>query len=286
MRTYSRINEDYLDKTDIQLDDVNVVEDAREEIDAWLSDGSSLSFNLEILPDGFYPVSDRETLQQIIVLSMREFGPECDLNWVDVSDIEMMVDLFSGSRRNFNGDISRWDVSNVVAMAGLFYNSEFNGDISNWNVSNVTDMSNMFCGSKFNGDISKWNVSNVTNMCGMFIYSSFNGDVSKWDVSKVEDMSGMFSQTKFSGDVSRWNVSSATDMSYMFNKATEFNCDLSDWDVSRVRNMKSMFSDSSVDCDLSSWDVHSVLNHDEMFTRCPMWDMPDRHPKFPKRHIL
>ena len=46
--------------------------------------------------------------------------------------------------------------------------NNFNGDISKWNVSNVTDMSNMFYGSKFNRDISEWNVSNVNNMQQMF----------------------------------------------------------------------------------------------------------------------
>ena len=43
----------------------------------------------------------------------------------------------------------------------MFYKSEFNGDISKWNVSNVTNMRNMFDRSKFNSDISDWNVANV-----------------------------------------------------------------------------------------------------------------------------
>ena len=38
----------------------------------------------------------------------------------------------------FNGDISKWDVSNVESMNQMFYKSEFNGDISNWDVSKVT----------------------------------------------------------------------------------------------------------------------------------------------------
>ena len=43
----------------------------------------------------------------------------------------------------------------------MFYKSEFNGNIYKWNVSNVTNMVGMFYGSKFNGDISNWDVSNV-----------------------------------------------------------------------------------------------------------------------------
>jgi surface protein len=47
----------------------------------------------------------------------------------------------------------------------------FNGNISKWDVSNVRDMENMFkeC-EAFNCDISEWDVSNVTTM-----YSIFNG---------------------------------------------------------------------------------------------------------------
>jgi len=38
-------------------------------------------------------------------------------------------------------------------MYEMFKDSHFNGDISKWDVSNVTNMSSMFSGSKFNGDI-------------------------------------------------------------------------------------------------------------------------------------
>ena len=50
----------------------------------------------------------------------------------------------------------------------MFAYSKFNGDISNWDVSNVVDMGFMFYDAEFNGDISNWDVSNVTNMAGMF----------------------------------------------------------------------------------------------------------------------
>ena len=57
-------------------------------------------------------------------------------------------------------------------MSMLFYIRglrDFNEDISNWNVSNVTTMEGMFSGSKaFNQPIGEWNVSNCTNMEGMF----------------------------------------------------------------------------------------------------------------------
>ena len=65
-------------------------------------------------------------------------------------------------------------------MESMFYNSNFTGNISNWNVSNVIDMYYMFAFSKFNQDISKWDVSNVKNMLSMFNSSAFSKDISNW----------------------------------------------------------------------------------------------------------
>src|SRR5574344_780038 len=88
-----------------------------------------------------YHPKDKDELKQIIEERIKQEGPECDLNDIDVS--------------------------NITNMSGMFYGSNFNGDISKWDVSKVTDMRYMFCGSEFNGDISKWNVSKVNNMNGM-----------------------------------------------------------------------------------------------------------------------
>ena len=44
-------------------------------------------------------------------------------------------------------------------MGGMFYKSEFNGDISRWDVSHAENIDYMFSQSKFNGDISNWDVS-------------------------------------------------------------------------------------------------------------------------------
>ena len=71
--------------------------------------------------------------------------------------------------RNFNQDISSWDVSNVTDMRGMFESAiNFNQDISSWDVSSVFDMEAMFRSAiNFNQDISTWDVSNVRN-CGNF----------------------------------------------------------------------------------------------------------------------
>ena len=100
--------------------------------------------------------------------------------------------MFDTSR--FNGDISRWNVSNVTNMKKMFMHSEFFGDISQWNVSKVTNMNGMFWCSVFNGDISDWDVSNVTDMSQMFKKSNFKKNISKWDVRKVKKMNSIFSE--------------------------------------------------------------------------------------------
>ena len=108
------------------------------------------------------------------------------------SQLKELINKLIGER----GDIADLNDINTSDMSFLFYNSDFNGDISKWDVSNVTDMHDMFRYTKFtgeNGDISKWNVSNVTNMSYMFYgCKNFNADLNNWDVSNVINMRKMF----------------------------------------------------------------------------------------------
>ena len=108
-------------------------------------------------------------LRKLIDDRVREFGPNCDLNDLDVSHITSMNRLFYGS--DFNGNISKWDVSSVKDMAEMFAYSKFKGNISRWDTSNVEDMNSMFADSEFRGDISKWNVSKVKDTRWMFALS-------------------------------------------------------------------------------------------------------------------
>ena len=114
-------------------------------------------------------VKNKTHLQRLIKKEIKSYDPHCDLNHFDVSDIRDMSELFMNKQ-----------IKN------------FNGDISNWNTSNVQDMRAMFYCSLFNSDISNWDTSNVINMAGMFMYSHFDGDISGWDISSVVDMSRMF----------------------------------------------------------------------------------------------
>ena len=68
----------------------------------------------------------------------------------------------------FNGDISRWDVSAVTLMAQMFECSEFNGDISGWKIAKGAALDHMFAQSMFRGDISGWGLSEANSVIGMF----------------------------------------------------------------------------------------------------------------------
>lgn len=93
------------------------------------------------LPAASYKANNNE-IHSLVTNCVKIFGDNCNLNWIDVS--------------------------NVTNMSKLFEDSAFNGDISNWDVSNVTDMSVMFAWSNFNSDSYNWDVSNVTDKCKMF----------------------------------------------------------------------------------------------------------------------
>ncbi len=55
-------------------------------------------------------------------------------------------------------------------MSWMFCNAlAFNGDISKWDTSNVTSMEGMFMGaSVFEGDLNQWQTGKVTNMRDIF----------------------------------------------------------------------------------------------------------------------
>ena len=156
----------------------------------YIAEAFKINKNTKIQKYKYFPKT-KEELIKIIDRRIETEGITCDLNDIDVSKITSMQNLFSNFQ-TFNGDISRWDVSNVKNMSWMFRNTDFNGDISKWNVSNVEEMKYMFCLSKFNQDISKWDVSNVESMISMFARSNFNTDISNWDVSKVKHYNQIF----------------------------------------------------------------------------------------------
>ena len=180
--------------------------------------------------------------------------------------------------KQFNDDISRWDVSNVEDMQCMFFGaSAFNGDLSSWNVSKVTCMECIFSlASAFNGDISSWDVRNVKNMNELFYDAvAFNGDLSSWNVSNVTNMGLMFEgASAFNGDLSSWDVSNVQQMQCMFKRASAFNGDISSWNVSNVKYIGSMFEEASAfSGDISSWNVENCGSMEDMFKGALAFDI-------------
>ena len=127
-----------------------------------------------------YKPKDKSELSKLLKDLIKERGNSGNFNDIDTSSITDLSGLFLMS--DFNGDISKWDVSNVANMSYMFLDAEkFNQDISEWDVSNVTDMGNMFSGAtSFNQDISNWNVSNVTNVRVMFDGTPIKNKAKMW----------------------------------------------------------------------------------------------------------
>ena len=74
----------------------------------------------------YFPTSTKE-LVKIIKTEVEKKGWNCSLNHIDTSKITDMTQLFSGDGfndgyglRKFNGDISKWNVSNVKQTPHMF----------------------------------------------------------------------------------------------------------------------------------------------------------------------
>jgi len=136
-----------------------------------------------------YHPKEREELIQLIYKLINERGYTADLNDIDVSEITDMESVFDDNDilRDFNGNISDWDVSNVECMNFMFANSKFtgeNGDISNWDVSKARLMNGVFYNSNFHGNINKWNPPKNFKYNLIFKNSPLEKNPPKWYPSK------------------------------------------------------------------------------------------------------
>lgn len=146
-----------------------------------------------------------KNIRQLVQEAIKENGIDADLNFIDVSQVTNMYSLFEYS--DFCGDISNWDVSNVICMEGMFYGARmFNCDISKWNVRNVENFNEMFKGADvFNQPIGKWKLEKAKYMAQMFYCAShFDQDLSHWNVNDVTNHYLVFSGSAMASKQQLW----------------------------------------------------------------------------------
>ena len=228
-----------------------------------------------------------------------------------MSKVKDMSGMFQGAT-SFNGDISKWEVSNVDNMHNMFWNAASFKQIlcgAGW-IHSKAIKTGMFVGSS--GSISSEECSvkrpasrqvctrtrralgehvahfKITSNKKLKVEVAeylersakancsdcLQGAIGDWDVSAVTDMSELFSGANmFNGDISKWDVSRVTNMRRMFMDASSFNCDLSRWNVSRVKDMTNMFYGAAAfKGDISMWDVSGVEFMTNMFSGAAAFD--------------
>lgn len=187
-------------------------------------------------------VAPRGQLFGLVREAIATHGPYCDLNHLDVSNVQDMTSVFAGTA--FNGDISRWDTSQVLNMSYLFRDCPFAGDISQWDTRSLCAAENMFTRSGFNGNISGWNTARLNCTTGMFEESVFNGNIASWNTRSMHQAARMFAKSKFNGNLSSWNINNvfhSGNAKEMFSE-TPYEGDLSAWRVAHAYNMEGAFS--------------------------------------------
>ena len=260
---------------------------------AWLSNVS----NINVTKLNTSNVTDMTSMFQGMGINVNDISVVGFDSW-DTSKAENMSYMFSNIGF-LNVDLSKFNVSNVTKMTGMFKDAASKcvaktfslSSISSWTPSKVEDMSSMFANIGYNqrtcdidlGDLSRWNTSNVTDMSEMFHLSGYfaksfkvNG-IGNWNVSNVTNMSQMFAHVSYNvsdscyiGDLSRWKTGKVQGMYRMFYYAAsgQSSCsigNISSWDVSNVTTMEQMFyygeAVAKPALDLSSWNVANVKKY-------------------------
>jgi hypothetical protein len=213
------------------------------------------------------------------------------------------------------GPIDAWNTTSVTNMKSLFQDANgFQGNIGKWDVSNVVTMERMFAGwrSPFDMNLSAWNVSHVENFRMMFWSVNFADTIQCWcwDISPTanqehnlgvlyeylyyrifinsecpnrepvcfdnqsirravgdwhSDDESMLCYNKW-GNISEWNTTGVTNIDELFSRSQIDLVDLSQWDTSNMVSMADTFrSYSGNPKSVAAWDVGSVTNFSGMF---------------------
>ena len=119
--------------------------------------------------------------------------------------------------REFNGDVSEFDMQNVVSIYGLLPTKFNNPSLVNWDTRSMKVIANQFEGNRvFNQDIGGWDMRRVIDIHGMFLSAwAFNQDIGDWQFEDINRDSGLnghpmdmmlINAKAFNQDISRWCV--------------------------------------------------------------------------------
>lgn len=154
-------------------------------------------------------VKTKHDLQKLIAFSMRKFGYDVDLNFINVSKItdfnylfEEVVLINVNEREHafiklslFNGWIDEWNTESAECMDGMFENSSFNRHKINFDVRKVKTMVRMFKNSYYDKGIDFIDAPNLRNVEQMFCDTTILNPVIL-NLARVEDVSDLFEGAK------------------------------------------------------------------------------------------
>ena len=183
-----------------------------------------------------------------------------------VSRVAAFACVFQGARI-FDADLSAWDTSRAVDLAGAFFHAtSFRGmGLARWNVAKVTSFSGAFKDATvFDANVTTWDARSAVDLSFAFNgASAFRGaGVSSMNVAAVTTLESTFQGAIiFDADLTAWVTGSATDLSSTFSGAVAFQgTGVSRWDVASVTVYTATFKDARVfDADLSGWDTSSAV---------------------------
>ena len=148
----------------------------------------------------------------------------CNLDCTNVNSIES---LFDNCRYITSCDLSRLNTSNVTLMGNVFQNCTSLtsvGDLSKWDVSKVTRMWGMFRNIAIESiDLSSWNTSSLTLIPHLFYYTTSvkSIDMSGWNTTLIQTTEyAFYNCTSLQTlNLSGWDLTSLTSQNYTF-----YNC--------------------------------------------------------------
>lgn len=178
--------------------------------------------------------------------------------------------------RNFHGDVSNWNVYNVISMAQLFQESQnARPNMIGWNVQTLIDTRYMFAGSidfyDYDNGMSTWKPNHVGYVSSMYeaSYNCSTPGVALWDTSYVVDMSGVMANSKYvNADISQWTTPNVQSLKNAFMGAIDIELDLRNWDVRNVLSLDSFFTNSKRSkLDVTGWDTSSVQSMENLVSK-------------------